>query len=90
MGKENTHINIVTIEHVGSSKSTTAGHQICKYRGIDNRTIQKLRRRLLRWGKGSFKYAWVLGKLKAECKCGINIDSKTNKYYVTLNKYYVP
>ena len=40
-------------------------------------------------GKGSFKYAWVLDKLKAERERGITIDislSKfvTSKYYVTL------
>merc|ERR1711982_166956 len=40
-------------------------------------------------GKGSFKYAWVLDKLKAERERGITIDIalwkfETNKYYVTI------
>merc|ERR1719249_362221 len=40
-------------------------------------------------GKGSFKYAWVLDKLKAECERGITIDIalwkfETPKYYVTI------
>ena len=40
-------------------------------------------------GKGSFKYAWVLDKLKAERERGITIDIalwkfETNKYYVTV------
>merc|ERR1712165_487645 len=40
-------------------------------------------------GKGSFKYAWVLDKLKAERERGITIDIalwkfKTSKYYVTI------
>ncbi|XDB66754.1 hypothetical protein ABFV05_020370 [Capra hircus] len=40
-------------------------------------------------GKGSFKHAWVLGKLKAEHECGITIDIslwefKTSKGYVTI------
>merc|ERR1712203_990856 len=40
-------------------------------------------------GKGSFKYAWVLDKLKAERERGITIDIQlmkfeTEKYYVTI------
>lgn len=40
-------------------------------------------------GKGSFKYAWVLDKLKAERERGITIDIslwkfETSKYYVTI------
>ena len=40
-------------------------------------------------GKGSFKYAWVLDKLKAERERGITIDIalwkfETTKYYITV------
>lgn len=40
-------------------------------------------------GKGSFKYAWVLDKLKAERERGITIDIalwkfETIKYYITV------
>jgi translation elongation factor EF-1alpha len=40
-------------------------------------------------GKSSFKYAWVLDKLKAERERGITIDIalwkfETKKYYVTI------
>jgi len=40
-------------------------------------------------GKGSFKYAWVLDKLKAERERGITIDIalwkfETPKYYITV------
>merc|ERR1711876_154115 len=40
-------------------------------------------------GKGSFKYAWVLDKLKAERERGITIDIalwkfETDKFYVTI------
>jgi len=40
-------------------------------------------------GKGSFKYAWVLDKLKAERERGITIDIalwkfETGRYYVTI------
>lgn len=43
-------------------------------------------------GKGSFKYAWVLDKLKAERERGITIDIalwkfETPRYMVTVSKY---
>ena len=61
MGKENIHINIVTIGHVGSSKSTTAGHLICKCRGIDKRTIKKLEKEVAEMEAGVFQVCLGLG-----------------------------
>uniref|UniRef100_A0A2K5LVW0 Elongation factor 1-alpha n=1 Tax=Cercocebus atys TaxID=9531 RepID=A0A2K5LVW0_CERAT len=89
MGKEKTHINIVVIGHVDSGKSTTTGHLIYKCGGIDKRTIEKFEKEAAEMGKGSFKYAWVLDKLKAERERGITIDISlwkfdTSKYYVTI------
>jgi len=90
MGKdEKTHINIVVIGHVDSGKSTTTGHLIYKCGGIDKRTIEKFEKEAAESGKGSFKYAWVMDKLKAERERGITIDIalwkfETTKYYVTI------
>uniref|UniRef100_A0A4W6DXV2 Elongation factor 1-alpha n=2 Tax=Percomorphaceae TaxID=1489872 RepID=A0A4W6DXV2_LATCA len=89
MGKEKLHINIVVIGHVDSGKSTTTGHLIYKCGGIDKRTIEKFEKEAAEMGKGSFKYAWVLDKLKAERERGITIDIslwkfETSKYYVTI------
>jgi len=89
MGKEKVHINIVVIGHVDSGKSTTTGHLIYKCGGIDKRTIEKFEKEASDMGKGSFKYAWVLDKLKAERERGITIDIalwkfETPKYYVTI------
>merc|ERR1712144_58922 len=89
MGKEKGHINIVVIGHVDSGKSTTTGHLIYKCGGIDKRTIEKFEKEAQEMGKGSFKYAWVLDKLKAERERGITIDIalwkfETEKYYVTI------
>ncbi|XP_003740436.2 LOW QUALITY PROTEIN: eukaryotic peptide chain release factor GTP-binding subunit ERF3A [Galendromus occidentalis] len=89
MPKEKTHINIVVIGHVDSGKSTTTGHLIYKCGGIDKRTIEKFEKEAQEMGKGSFKYAWVLDKLKAERERGITIDItlwkfETPKYYVTV------
>ncbi|KAH0542884.1 translation elongation factor EF-1 alpha [Glutinoglossum americanum] len=75
--------------HVDSGKSTTTGHLIYKCGGIDKRTIEKFEKEANELGKGSFKYAWVLDKLKAERERGITIDIalwkfETPKYYVTV------
>jgi len=89
MPKEKTHINIVVIGHVDSGKSTTTGHLIYKCGGIDKRTIEKFEKEAAEMGKGSFKYAWVLDKLKAERERGITIDIalwkfETPKYMYTV------
>jgi len=89
MGKEKTHINLVVIGHVDSGKSTTTGHLIYKCGGIDKRVIEKFEKESKEMGKSSFKYAWVLDKLKAERERGITIDIalwkfETQKYYFTI------
>ncbi|KAJ3608706.1 hypothetical protein NHX12_023236 [Muraenolepis orangiensis] len=89
MAKDRVHINIVVIGHVDSGKSTTTGHLIYQCGGIDKRTIEKFEKEAAEMGKGSFKYAWVLDKLKAERERGITIDIalwkfETAKYYVTI------
>ena len=62
------------IGHVDSGKSTSTGHLIYKCGGIDHTTIDKYEREANKIGKGTFKYAWVLDKLKAERERGITID----------------
>ena len=47
---------------------------IYKCGGIDKRTIEKFEKEAAELGKASFKYAWVLDKLKAERERGITID----------------
>ncbi|ETS61223.1 elongation factor 1-alpha [Moesziomyces aphidis] len=101
MGKEKAHceavvviqaesgVNVVVIGHVDSGKSTTTGHLIYKCGGIDKRTVEKFEKEAAELGKGSFKYAWVLDKLKAERERGITIDIalwkfETPKYMVTV------
>jgi len=89
MGKEKVHINAVVIGHVDAGKSTTTGHLIYKCGGIDKRTIEKFEKEAQEMGKGSFKYAWVLDRLKAERERGITIDIslwkfETPKYYYTI------
>src|SRR3982751_7135592 len=89
MGKEKVHVNLVVIGHVDSGKSTSTGHLIYKCGGIDKRTIEKFEKEAKEMGKSSFKYAWVLDKLKAERERGITIDIalwkfETKKFYFTI------
>jgi elongation factor 1-alpha len=89
MQKNKVHINLVVIGHVDSGKSTSTGHLIYKCGGIDKRTIEKFEKEANELGKGSFKYAWVLDKLKAERERGITIDIslwkfETAKYHFTI------
>ncbi|OMJ83370.1 hypothetical protein SteCoe_15699 [Stentor coeruleus] len=89
MGKEKTHINLVVIGHVDSGKSTTIGQLICKCGGIDKSTIEKLESKAYELGKSSFKYAWVLDKLRTERERGITIKIsisklQTEKFYFTI------
>jgi elongation factor 1-alpha len=62
---------------------------IYKCGGIDKRTIEKFEKEAAELGKSSFKYAWVLDKLKAERERGITIDIalwkfQTKKFYFTI------
>ena len=85
MDKEKVHINIVVIGHVNSGKSTTVGHLFYKLGGISKNEFDTLENEATEINKQSFKYAWVLDKLKAERERGITIDNsmlnfETNKY----------
>ena len=87
--KDKTHINIVVIGHVDSGKSTSTGHLIYKCGGIDKRTLEKYDKEATEMGKSSFKYAWVMDKLKSERERGITIDIslwqfQTEKYHFTI------
>jgi elongation factor 1-alpha len=89
MGKDKLHINLVVIGHVDSGKSTSTGHLIYKCGGIDKRTIEKFEKEANDMGKGSFKYAWIMDKLKSERERGITIDIslwkfETAKYNFTI------
>jgi len=87
MPKEKKHVNIVVIGHVDAGKSTTTGHLIYKCGGIDKRVIEKFEKEAAEMGKGSFKYAWVLDKLKAERERGITIDIALWKFTTEVYEF---
>ncbi|TKS79218.1 Amphiphysin [Collichthys lucidus] len=68
---------------------TSTGHLIYKLRGIDKRTIEKFQKEASEMGKGSFKYAWLMDKLKAQRDRDITIDIalwkfETKRYAITV------
>ncbi|KAK7858197.1 elongation factor 1-alpha [Quercus suber] len=80
------HINIVVIGHVESGTLTTIGHLIYKLGGIDKCVIERFEKEAAEMNKRSFKYAWVLDKLKAERERGITIDIALWKFETTIEK----
>jgi len=87
MPKEKPHVNLVVIGHVDSGKSTSTGHLIYLCGGIDERTIQKYQKEADLIGKGSFAFAWVLDKLKAERDRGITINITLTKFETEKHNY---
>lgn len=83
------HLNLIVIGHVDHGKSTTMGHLLYKLGAIDERTIQMYEEEAKKLGKETFKYAWVLDRIKEERERGLTIDLafqkfETKKYYFTL------
>merc|ERR1711957_74269 len=63
------------------------GHLIYLCGGIDERTIQKYQKEAELIGKGSFAFAWVLDKLKAERDRGITINITLTKFETEKHHY---
>jgi len=80
MPKEKVHINIVVIGHVDAGKSTSVGHLIFKCGGVDKRTLDSIEKEAIALGKPSFKYAFIMDKMKAERERGITIDISLWKF----------
>lgn len=89
MSKEKEHLNLVIIGHVDHGKSTLMGHLLYLMGSVDERTIKKYEEEAEKLGKASFKYAWVLDRLKEERERGLTIDVafwkfETDKYAYTI------
>jgi elongation factor 1-alpha len=89
MPREKEHLNLVVVGHVDHGKSTLMGRLLYDIGAIDNRIIQQYEEEARRLGKESFKYAWVLDKLKEERERGLTIDIsfyrfETPKYDFTI------
>ena len=72
--REKPHINLIIIGHVDHGKSTSIGHLFYDAGAIPEKTLKDFEAEAKALGKESFKYAWVLDKLKEERERGVTID----------------
>jgi elongation factor 1-alpha len=84
------HLNMVVIGHVDHGKSTLMGHLLYKSGLIDQKTIETYAKESEKMGAGeTFKFAWVLDRLKEERERGVTIDLsfqkfETQKHFFTI------
>ncbi|MGD2200734.1 MAG: translation elongation factor EF-1 subunit alpha [Candidatus Bathyarchaeota archaeon] len=88
-GKEKPHLNLIIIGHVDHGKSTGIGHLFYDAGAVSEKTIREFEEEAKALGKESFKYAWVLDKLKEERERGLTIDLafykiESDKYFYTV------
>jgi len=89
MPKTKPHMNLIIIGHVDHGKSTTMGHFLYLNGVIDDRRIRELEQEAAEKKDTSFKFAYVLDRLKEERARGLTIDLafqkfETDKYYFTI------
>ncbi len=89
MSQQKVHLNLVVIGHVDHGKSTLVGHLLFRLGFVDEKTIKMLEEEAKKKGKESFKYAWLMDKLKEERERGLTIDLsfvkfETKSYYYTI------
>jgi len=90
MSSEKPHLNLVVIGHVDHGKSTTMGHLLQLTGYIDERIIKEYATESEKTGMGdTFKFAWVLDRLKEERERGVTIDLafwkfETKKFFFTI------
>lgn len=90
MSSKKPHLNLIVTGHVDHGKSTMVGHLLFEMGAIDQRTIDEFAKESEKTGKGdTFKFAWVLDRLKDERERGVTIDLafqkfESKKYFFTL------
>ncbi|MGC9112435.1 translation elongation factor EF-1 subunit alpha [Acidilobus sp.] len=89
MVPEKPHLNLVVIGHIDHGKSTLTGSLLYRLGVVDPKVMQQLEEQAKAAGKESFKFAWLLDKMKEERERGITIDLsfmkfETKKYYFTI------
>ncbi len=89
MSSQKPHLNLVVIGHVDHGKSTLVGHILYRLGLVDEKTIKTLEEEAKKKGKESFKFAWLLDRLKEERERGVTIaltylKFETRKYIFTI------
>ncbi|WP_309492651.1 translation elongation factor EF-1 subunit alpha [Candidatus Hecatella orcuttiae] len=87
---EKPHLNMVIVGHVDHGKSTCMGHILYLKGVISEREIKEYAEESQKTGAGdTFKFAWVMDRLKEERERGVTIDLyytkfETDKYSFTI------
>jgi elongation factor 1-alpha len=87
---EKTHLNMVVVGHVDHGKSTCMGHILYLTGAVSDREIQAYAQESEKLGRGdTFKFAWIMDKLKEERERGLTIDLaywkfETDKFFFTI------
>lgn len=87
---EKPHLNVVIVGHVDHGKSTAMGHLLALKGAISDRAIKTYAEESEKMGRGdTFKFAWVMDRLKEERERGLTIDLaywkfETDKYAFTI------
>jgi len=84
---EKEHLSVVIVGHVDSGKSTMTGRLCFEMGRIDEREMEKLRKKANELGKDSFCFAFYMDTLEEERKRGITIQCTTKEFY-TDNFHY--
>ena len=89
MASKKPHLNIVVIGHVDHGKSTLMGRFLYEIGAIDERVIREYEEQAKKLGRETWKYAWVLDRMKEERERGLTIDLgfykfETKKYFFTI------
>ena len=81
------HVSIVVAGHVDAGKSSLTGRLLYDMGGIDERTMEKLKKKAEELGKPSFAFAYYLDNQKAEQERGITIACNTKEFYTDRYHY---
>ncbi|MEM2110012.1 MAG: translation elongation factor EF-1 subunit alpha [Candidatus Odinarchaeota archaeon] len=85
MPEKKPHLNLVVIGHIDAGKSTLMGHILYATGSISDAEMRKIEAMAEQMEKGSFKYAFIMDRLKEERERGITIDLFYQKF--TTPKY---
>jgi elongation factor 1-alpha len=83
------HLNLIIIGHVDHGKSTMVGNMLYRLGYFDEKTLKEIEAQAQKMGKESFKFAWLLDRLKEERERGLTISLsymkfETKKYFFTI------
>jgi elongation factor 1-alpha len=83
------HLNLIIIGHVDHGKSTMTGHILYRLGYFDEKTMKEIEEQAKKMGKESFRFAWLLDRLKEERERGLTISLsymkfETKKYFFTI------